>query len=193
MISSRLAATIGVGVLSAALAGSAFAQVSDDVVKIGVLNDQSGLYSDITGQGSVIAAQMAAEDFSGTVLGKPIEIIFADHQNKPDVGGTIARKWIDQDHVDAIADVPAYVEAGGAIDAEARRRGQTLYAPDGRVPLHPAVLSEGAASLLPEQDRRAFVWRFVFLLAAIACLTAAAAVVGVLEPVRSSLARLGGA
>ncbi len=61
----------------------------------------------------------------------------------------------------AIADVPAYVEPGGAIDVEARRRGQTLYAPDGRVPLHPAVLSEGAASLLPDEDRRAFVWRFV--------------------------------
>lgn len=61
----------------------------------------------------------------------------------------------------AIADVPAYVQPGGAVDAEARRRGQTMYAPDGRVPLHPPVLSEDAASLLPEQDRRAFVWRFV--------------------------------
>ena len=60
----------------------------------------------------------------------------------------------------AIADVPAYVEPGGAIDREARRRGQTLYAPDGRIPLHPPVLSENAASLLPDQDRRAFVWRF---------------------------------
>ena len=60
----------------------------------------------------------------------------------------------------AIADVPAFVEPGGALDAEARERGQTMYAPDGRVPLHPAVLSEGAASLLPEVDRRAFVWRF---------------------------------
>lgn len=61
----------------------------------------------------------------------------------------------------AIADVPAYVPPGGAVDAEARRRGQTMYAPDGRVPLHPEVLSENAASLLPEQDRRAYVWRFV--------------------------------
>ncbi|WP_434811718.1 RNB domain-containing ribonuclease [Microbacterium sp. bgisy189] len=60
----------------------------------------------------------------------------------------------------AIADVPAYVEPDGAIDHEARERGQTLYAPDGRVPLHPTVLSEDAASLLPDQDRRAFVWRF---------------------------------
>jgi exoribonuclease R len=60
----------------------------------------------------------------------------------------------------AIADVPAYVHPGGRVDAEARRRGQTLYAPDGRVPLHPIVLSEDAASLLPDRDRRAFVWRF---------------------------------
>ncbi|MCO7204450.1 RNB domain-containing ribonuclease [Microbacterium sp. CnD16-F] len=60
----------------------------------------------------------------------------------------------------AIADVPAFVPMGGAVDAEARRRGQTVYAPDGRIPLHPAVLSEDAASLLPDRDRRAFVWRF---------------------------------
>ncbi|MEV8024555.1 RNB domain-containing ribonuclease [Microbacterium sp. NPDC080220] len=60
----------------------------------------------------------------------------------------------------AIADVPAFVPMGGAVDAEARRRGQTIYAPDGRIPLHPAVLSEDAASLLPDRDRRAFVWRF---------------------------------
>ncbi len=60
----------------------------------------------------------------------------------------------------AIADVPAFVEPGGALDAEARRRGQTMYAPDGRVPLHPPVLSEGSASLLPGVDRRAYVWRF---------------------------------
>jgi exoribonuclease R len=61
----------------------------------------------------------------------------------------------------AIADLPAYVTPGGALDEEARRRGQTLYAADGRIPLHPVVLSEDAASLLPDQDRRAFVWRFV--------------------------------
>lgn len=61
----------------------------------------------------------------------------------------------------AIADLPAFVEPGGAVDGEARLRGQTLYAADGRVPLHPTVLSEGAASLFPDRDRRAFVWRFV--------------------------------
>lgn len=81
-------------------------QISDDVVKIGVLNDQSGTYADLAGPGSVIAAQMAVEDFGGKVLGKPIQVVFADHQNKPDIGSSIANQWIDQDKVDAIFDVP---------------------------------------------------------------------------------------
>ncbi|WP_374448962.1 ABC transporter substrate-binding protein [Stella sp.] len=87
-------------------AGGASAQISGDVVKIGVLNDQSSLYADITGQGSVTAARMAVEDFGPTVNGKKIEIVFADHQNKPDVGSNIARQWMDRDGVDAIVDVP---------------------------------------------------------------------------------------
>jgi branched-chain amino acid transport system substrate-binding protein len=82
------------------------AQVSDDMVKIGVLADMSGLYSDLSGIGSVVAAQMAVEDFGGTVLGKKIEIVSADHQNKPDIGSNIAREWIDRQGVDAIVDVP---------------------------------------------------------------------------------------
>src|SRR5215472_13878938 len=82
------------------------AQISHDTVKIGVLADMSGLYSDLSGIGSVVAARMAAEDFGGTVLGKKIEIIAADHQNKPDIGANIARNWIDRQRVDAIADVP---------------------------------------------------------------------------------------
>ena len=85
--------------------GPAQAQVSDDVVRVGVLNDQSGLYADNTGQGSVVAARMAAEDFGGKLLGKPIEIVFADHQNKADIGSNITRQWIDEGGVDAIADV----------------------------------------------------------------------------------------
>ena len=84
----------------------AHGQLSKEVVKIGILADMSGLYSDLSGIGSVVAAQMAAADFGGTVLGKKIEIIAADHQNKPDIGANIARKWIDRQGVDAIADVP---------------------------------------------------------------------------------------
>ena len=75
-------------------------QVSDDVVRIGVLNDQSGLYADLGGPGSVVAARMAIEDVGGTVLGKPVEIVFADHQNKADVGAAIARHWFDAEKVD---------------------------------------------------------------------------------------------
>ena len=82
------------------------AQLSKEGVKIGVLADMSGLYSDLSGIGSVVAAQMAAEDFGGTVLGKKIEIISANHQNKPDIGANIARNWIDRQGVDAIVDVP---------------------------------------------------------------------------------------
>ena len=75
-------------------------QISDNVVKIGVLNDQSGLYADLGGPGSVTAARMAAEDAGGMVLGKPIEIMFADHQNKADVGVAIARRWFENESVD---------------------------------------------------------------------------------------------
>jgi branched-chain amino acid transport system substrate-binding protein len=81
-------------------------EVSGDVVKIGVLNDQSGTYADLGGPGAVVAAQMAADDFGGTVLGKKIEIVFADHQNKPDVASNIVNQWIDTENVDVIADVP---------------------------------------------------------------------------------------
>jgi len=92
--------------VSLAAATSAAAQMTDKVVKIGVLNDQSGLYADLSGQGSVIAAKLAAEDFGGKVEGTPIEVIFADHQNKPDVGSNIARQWFDVEKVDVIVDVP---------------------------------------------------------------------------------------
>jgi len=87
-------------------AGSAVAQISGNVVKIGVLNDQSSLYADITGQGSVVAARMAVEDFGGKVAGVPVEVVFADHQNKPDVGTSLARQWLERDGVDVIVDVP---------------------------------------------------------------------------------------
>jgi branched-chain amino acid transport system substrate-binding protein len=82
------------------------AQISDDVVKIGVLTDMAGVTADITGKGSVIAAELAVKEFGGSVLGKPIEVVFADHQHKPDLGTTIARRWIDVDKVDALVDIP---------------------------------------------------------------------------------------
>jgi branched-chain amino acid transport system substrate-binding protein len=88
------------------LGGAAQAEMSDNVIKIGVLNDQSSLYTDLSGQGSVVAAQMAVEDFGGNVNGTPVEIVFADHQNKADIGSQVARQWFDVDKVDVIVDVP---------------------------------------------------------------------------------------
>ena len=103
----------------------AHAQISDDTVKLGVLADMSGLYSDLSGIGSVVATQMAAEDFGGTVLGKKIEVVSADHQNKPDIGSNIARQWIDQQGVDAIVDVPVSSIAF-AVQQIAKERNRVL-------------------------------------------------------------------
>ena len=89
-----------------AAAAPARAQVSGDAVKIGVLTDMSSLYADIGGPGSVAAARMAIADFGGAVDGKKIELVSADHQNKPDVGSAIANQWFDTEGVDAIVDVP---------------------------------------------------------------------------------------
>jgi branched-chain amino acid transport system substrate-binding protein len=87
-------------------AGGAHAQISEGVIKIGILNDQSSLYSDLTGQGSVVAARMAIEDYGAAKKGLKVEILSADHQNKADVGSSVAQKWYDVDKVDAIFDVP---------------------------------------------------------------------------------------
>ncbi len=96
---SKLALLLALAVMLAGTTG-ARAQVSDNVVKIGVLNDQSGLYADLGGPGSVVAARMAAEDAGGKVLGRPIEIVFADHQNKADIGVAVARRWFENENVD---------------------------------------------------------------------------------------------
>jgi branched-chain amino acid transport system substrate-binding protein len=98
---TTLAAALAIS--AAAWTGAAEAQTA---VKIGVLNDRSGLYADLAGEGSVVAARMAVEDFKASDKGIKVEIVSADHQNKPDVGSNIARQWYDQDGVDVIADVP---------------------------------------------------------------------------------------
>jgi branched-chain amino acid transport system substrate-binding protein len=104
---TRSTAMLGVA-LAAAMAASpaAWAQISDDTVKIGVLTDMNGPASTATGSGSVTAAQMAVEDFGGKVLGKPVTVIIGDHQDKADIGATIARRWYDNEQVDLIVDVP---------------------------------------------------------------------------------------
>jgi branched-chain amino acid transport system substrate-binding protein len=86
--------------------GAAQAQYTDGVIRIGVMNDMSGTYSDLSGQGSVIAARLAVEDFGAAKKGMKVEIVGADHQNKPDVGSNIVRTWIDVDKVDVVVDVP---------------------------------------------------------------------------------------
>ena len=86
-------------------AGAAHAQISGDVVKIGVLTDNSSLYADVAGEGSVVAAQLAVEEFGGKAGGKPVQVISADHQNKADISSNIARQWFDTEGVDAIADL----------------------------------------------------------------------------------------
>src|SRR5437016_8590875 len=104
---------IALGCLLLFAANMVFAQakpgnvkISGDVVKIAVLSDMSGVYSDIGGKGSVVAAQMAVDTFGGKILGKPIEVVSADHQNKPDIGAGNAREWFDTQGVDLIVDVP---------------------------------------------------------------------------------------
>src|SRR5216117_4309564 len=97
----------GLLLLLACLAcGAARAEISGNVVRIGVLNDISGIFQDTNGMGSVEAARMAAEDFNGGGKNIKVEIVYADHQNKADVGSAIVRKWLDVDGVDAVVDVP---------------------------------------------------------------------------------------
>ncbi len=101
LLSSLIA---GIGLVGA---GATQAQISDNVVRIGVMNDMSGVYADIGGPGSVVAAKLAVEDFQKqSKAGLKVEVVSADHQNKPDIGSSVARKWYDTDGVDMIADVP---------------------------------------------------------------------------------------
>src|SRR5258708_2670770 len=101
------------------------AQIAKDTIKIGVLADMSSLYADLGGRGSTEAAKMAVADFGGTVNGKKIEVISADHQNKPDVGASIARQWFDQDGVDMITDLTTSSVAL-AVQEVARQKNKTI-------------------------------------------------------------------
>ena len=119
--------------LAAALAlaaGVAHAQISDGVIKIGVLNDQSGTYADLAGPGSVVAARMAVEDFGAAKKGMKVEILIADHQNKPEVGSSIARQWFDVDKVDLVVDVPTS-SVVLAVNQVAREKNKVLIVSTG--------------------------------------------------------------
>lgn len=111
--------------LWAALSASASAQISDDVVRIGVLTDETGPYADSAGPGSVAAARLAVEDFGGTVRGKKVEVVHADTQNKPDVASTVARRWFDSEGVDAVVDLPV-TPIALAVQEIAKQKNRTV-------------------------------------------------------------------
>ena len=114
--------------LIAATGAAQAAAVSDGKVKIGVLGDMSGVYADISGQGSVEAVKMAVEDFGGKVLGMPIEVVFADDQNKPDVCSVIARKWVEEEQVDVINGAVASSVTGAVTKFMTEKEKITLIA-----------------------------------------------------------------
>jgi branched-chain amino acid transport system substrate-binding protein len=123
--------------------------ISGDKVKIGVMNDMSGLYADIGGPGSVEAARMAIQDFGGKVLGKPVELVFVDHLNKPDVGASKAREWYDTEGVDMIVDVPtsSVAIAVGKVAGEKKRV---------------LMVTGGASSRLTNEDCNAYTVHYAY-------------------------------
>ncbi len=118
-----------------ALAHPAMAQISGDVVKIGVLTDMSGPFSDQTGRGSVAGAELAIEDFKGTVAGAKIELVVADHQNKADVGATIARRWYDTEGVDVVVDLASSAVALAVQDITREHNKVALFSGPGTADL----------------------------------------------------------
>jgi branched-chain amino acid transport system substrate-binding protein len=124
---NRIARILLVAALVAPLGRAAAAdKLSDGVVKIGVLTDMTGYYADLAGPGSVLAARMAIDDFGGKVLGKPIELVSADHQNKADIASNTARKWFDEEKVDVIADLVSSSTAGAVMPVAAEKKRITL-------------------------------------------------------------------
>ena len=112
-------------------ATTAQAQVSNDVVRIGIMGDLNGPYAANGGPGSVIAARMAIEDFGGKVLGKPIEVVYADHQNKADIAANKAREWFDKDKVDAILDVAASATSLAVIEVAKQKNKIAVFSGPG--------------------------------------------------------------
>ena len=132
--------------LLAAYSAPALAQAP---LKLGLLLDMSGPYADVGGQGSVTAARMAVEDFGGTVLGRPIEIVFADHQNKADLAGSLARQWFDDQGVETILDVAASGPAL-AVNEIAKQRSKIL------------ILNGPAARRLTNEDCGAYTVHYTY-------------------------------
>ncbi len=114
------------GVLLLAMPAAAQVKASDGVVRIGVLTDMTGYYSDLAGPGSVLAVKMAVDDFGGKVGGAPVVIVSADHQNKADIAGNTARKWFDEDKVDTIVDLVSSSTAGAVMPVAKEKKRITL-------------------------------------------------------------------
>src|SRR3954471_16334503 len=128
MMRRRTVLAAATGTMVASIATRApRAQSGSKPVRIGVLNDMSGIYSDYQGRGSVIAAELAVADAGGRAGALPVEVVFADHQNQPDIGAGIARRWLDAEGVDAIADVPNSAIAL-AVNEIVRQRNKVLLA-----------------------------------------------------------------
>ena len=134
---TMLAIAGGIGAFLFAAGAAAQGKISDDVVKIGVLTDMTGVYADFAGAGAVIAAKMAVADFSknGTVLGKKIEVIHADHQNKPDTGATRARQWFDRDKVDVIVELVTTNVALAVMDIAEQKNKMVLISGSASLPI----------------------------------------------------------
>ncbi|MFY3744580.1 ABC transporter substrate-binding protein [Anaeromyxobacter sp. Red801] len=124
-------AALVAGLAAGAAPAPAAEKLSDGKVKLGVLTDMTGYYADLAGPGSVLAARMAVEDFGGKVLGKPVELVSADHQLKADVASNIARKWIDEGQVDAIVDLVSSSTAGAVMPVAAEKKRITLLSGPG--------------------------------------------------------------
>ena len=139
------------------------AEASAESVKIGVLNDQSGVYADYGGKGSIEAAKMAIEDFGGSVLGQKIELVTADHQNKPDLAGNIARRWYDAEGVDMITDLTtssvalAVQQIAADREEDRHRGGRGDIGATGTRPARPTA-SIGVVTRTRSRSRRAARW-----------------------------------
>ena len=145
-----LVATLRLALALAALTpAAAQAQLSDGVVRIGDLGDMAGVYSDISGRASIESARMAIEDYGGTVLGQPIELLTADHQNKPDIAATKAREWYENDGVDLIVDLSTSSAALAVFEVS-------------RQVEKPAIVSGAATSRLTNEDCQPFGAHWVY-------------------------------
>jgi len=136
----RLRTVLAAATLLTPLAATGQTPASDPV-KIGVLTDMSGMYRDIMGPGSIVAAKLAIADFGGQVLGRPIDLISADHQAKPDIGSGIARQWYDTEHVTAIVDVAQSAVALAVQEVARERQKIAMYGVVGS----PAITQEACA------------------------------------------------